>query len=62
MDDRLSPAFQHARWTQTDITTLRERVNDNTPLHELAKLLGRSPHDVQQMIDRLHLTESRGAQ
>ncbi len=55
MADRLGAAFPHARWTQTDITTLRERLSSGISLSDLAGLLGRSNEDVQHMMTRLRL-------
>ncbi len=55
MADRLQAAFPHARWTQTDITNLRERAGSGAPLTELVMLLGRSAEDVRHMMIRLRI-------
>lgn len=56
MADQLRAAFPHVRWTQTDITNLRERAGSGAPLTELAMLLGRSTEDVHHMMMRLRIT------
>lgn len=52
----LGAAFPHARWTQSDITSLRERASSGAPLIDLAMMLGRSSEDVHHMMIRLRIT------
>jgi hypothetical protein len=55
MADPSNAPHHHARWTQTDITMLRERVGAGASIDDLASLLGRSASDVAHMMDRLRL-------
>jgi hypothetical protein len=48
----------HKRWTQTDITELRQRVNDGQGTRAIADAIGRSEDDVRTMIGRLRLVQS----
>lgn len=49
----------HRRWTQADITDLRERVGAGTPPAKIAEAAARSVEDVARMIGRLHLDRVR---
>jgi len=56
MPDRSGESRHSARWTQTDITELREQVKSGTSISDLASVLDRSAADVTQMMERLRLT------
>jgi len=43
------------RWTQTDITALRGRLEAGEPTAEICEALERSADDVLQMMSRLSL-------
>jgi len=49
-------AVSHRRWTQSDITDLRAKVLNGTPLLDLATALQREIGDVSAMTARLRLS------
>ncbi len=49
----------HRRWTQTDITDLRDRARVAISCGSLADDVGRSPDDVARMMARLRVVLAR---
>jgi Mn-dependent DtxR family transcriptional regulator len=45
----------HRRWTQTDITTLRDLLQQGRPVADVAARLHRNPEEVSSMMRRLRL-------
>jgi predicted transcriptional regulator len=45
----------HRRWTQTDITALRDLLQRGQPVPEIANRLHRNPEEVSSMMQRLRL-------
>lgn len=48
-------ALHHQRWTQTDITALRELVRQGASLLDISARLNRQLADVDRMAERLRL-------
>jgi hypothetical protein len=53
--DRADPAAPHRRWTQGDITTLRQAIGSGEPVARIAEQLGRDGDAVTLMMNRLRL-------
>jgi DNA-binding Lrp family transcriptional regulator len=45
----------HRRWIQTDITALRDLLQQGRPVADIANRLHRSPEEVSSMMQRLRL-------
>jgi hypothetical protein len=45
----------HRRWTQTDITALRDQLQQGHPVTEIANRLHRNSEEVSSMMQRLRL-------
>lgn len=52
------PPSAFPRWTQTDISALRQALGAGQPAADLAAALGREPADVSAMMGRLRLREA----
>jgi hypothetical protein len=52
---RLERVRAHRRWTQSDITDLRGRIQAGATLSDLSRALGRQSADVSTMAGRLGL-------
>ncbi|WP_156361936.1 hypothetical protein [Sphingomonas sp. Leaf343] len=55
MSEPERPVAPERRWTQTDITLLRDRVEAGDVVDDIASVLARSPAGVRQMMVRLAL-------
>lgn len=54
MDDA-GPMPPHRRWTQADITALRQAIGSGEPIGRIAEQLGRDTDAVTLMMNRLRL-------
>ena len=48
----------HQRWTQSDITELRSRLELGTAVRDIADALKRGPDEVSAMMARLRLRQT----
>lgn len=52
----------HQRWTQTDITNLRSRLQAGDSVPDIARAMSRLPDGIMSMAKRLQLKISKAAE